>query len=332
LPSWMRGSSEAARVYHLFSSAAAWPLAAVAQTPPKIPRVGCVVAGTDGGPIFEAFRQRLRELGYLDWQTIALEVRWLEGRLERIPELVAELVGLKVDVLVATNNSAALAAKNATGTIPIVIIAADPVGQGLVASLSRPGGNVTGLSVFSEAITGKRLQLLKEVVPGLARIAVLRNPMATSQTVFWQETDAAARKLGVVLKPLEVRGPTDFEAAFAAAKQSDAQALLALDDPLTIAYSDRIVALVAISRLPAMYGFREFPVFGGPMSYGPNQVDLFRRAATFVDQILKGAKPADLPVEQPTKFELVINLKTAKALGLTIPTSIMALADEVIEW
>jgi putative ABC transport system substrate-binding protein len=315
----------------LFSSAAAWPLAAVAQTPPKIPRVGCIVGGTDGNPIFEAFRQGLRELGYVEGK-IALEVRWAEERYERQPELVAELVGLKVDVLVATNNSAALAAKKATGTIPIVMIAADPVGQGLVASLSRPGRNVTGLSVFIEAITGKRLQLLKELVSGLVRVAVLRNPMAASHAIFWHETEAAARKLGVALQPLEVRGPSDFEAAFAAAKQSNAQALLAFDDPLTIVYSDRIVALAAISRLPAMYGFREFPVYGGLMSYGPNQVDLFRRAATFVDQILKGAKPADLPVEQPTKFELVMNLKTAKALDLTIPTSIMAIADEVIEW
>ena len=313
----------------LGGAAVGWPLAASAQTQPKIPRVGFVFGGNKNN--IEAFWQGLRELGYVEGQTIVLEVRDAEGRAERLPELLAELVGLKVDVLVAVSSAAAVAAKNATETIPIVMMAFDPVGLGLIGSLSRPGGNVTGLSVFSEAITGKRLQLLKEVVPGLARIAVLRNPMATSQTVFWQETDAAARKLGVVLKPLEVRGPTDFEAAFAAAKQSDAQALLALDDPLTIAYSDRIVALVAISRLPAMYGFREFPVFGGLMSYGPNQVDLFRRAATFVDQILKGAKPADLPVEQPTKVELVINLKTAKALGLTVSRDMLLIADEVIE-
>jgi putative ABC transport system substrate-binding protein len=315
----------------LFSSAAAWPLTAVAQTPPKIPRVGCVVAGTDGNPIFEAFRQGLRELGYVEGK-IALEVRWLEGRLERIPELVAELVGLKVDVLVTTNNSAALAAKKATGTIPIVILAADPVGQGLVASLSRPGGNVTGLSVFNEVIGGKRLQLLTELVPGLTRVGVLRNPTNAVHAIFWQETEVAARKLGVALQSLEVRGAEDFEAVFGAATQGNAQALLAFDDPLTIVYSHRIVALAASSRLPAMYGFREFPVDGGLMSYGPNQVVLFRGAATFVDRILKGAKPADLPIEQPTKFELVITLKTAKALGLTIPTSIVALADEVIEW
>jgi putative ABC transport system substrate-binding protein len=278
-----------------------------------------------------AFRQRLRELGYVEGQTIALEVRYAEGRSDPMPELAAELVGLKMDVLVAGNSVAALAAKKVTGTIPIVIVTPDPVGLGLVASLARPGGNVTGLSYFNEAIIAKRVQLLKEFVPGLARIAVLRNPTIAVHATFWQDTEVAARKLGVALQPLDVRGPGDFEGAFTAATKGDAQALIALDDALTVAYRPRIVALAANSRLPAMYGLREFPDDGGLMSYGPSFADLFRRAATYVDKILKGAKPADLPVEQPTKFELVINRKAADALGLAVPAMLLAQADEVIE-
>jgi putative ABC transport system substrate-binding protein len=250
---------------------AAWPLAAGAQTPPKIPRVGYIAGSstTGVGHIVGAFRQRLRELGYVEGQTIALEVRYAEGRMERIPELVAELVGLKMDVLVAPTSQAALAAKKATGTIPIpiVMVGADPVGLGLVASLARPGGNVTGLSYFNEAIIAKRVQLLKECVPGLAQIAVLRNPSVAVHATFWQETEMAARTLGVALQPLDVRGPEDFEAAFAAATRGNAQALVAFDDPLTVAYRPRIVALAASSRLPAMYGFREFPDEGGLMSH-----------------------------------------------------------------
>src|SRR6266403_994941 len=317
----------------LGGATAAWPLAAGAQTPPKIPRVGYIAASstTAVGHIVGAFRQRLRELGYVEGQTIALEVRYAEGRMERIPELVAELVGLKMDVLVAPTSQAALAAKKATRTIPIVMVAADPVGLGLVASLARHGGNVTGLSYFNEAIIAKRVQLLKEFVPGLAQIAVLRNPSVAVHATFWQDTEVAARTLGVALQPLNIRGPEDFEAAFAAATQGNAQALIALDDALTMTHRPRIVALAASSRLPAMYGLREFPDEGGLMSYGPSFVILFRRAASFVDKILNGAKPADLPVEQPTKFELVINRKTATALGLTVPPTLLAQADEVIE-
>jgi putative ABC transport system substrate-binding protein len=309
------------------------PIAAGAQSPPKIPRVG-YIAGSNANStehMVGAFRQRLRELGYVEGQTIALEVRWAEGRMERIPELVAELVDLKMDVLMAAVSPAALAAKKATRTIPIVMVAADPVGLGLVASLARPGGNVTGLSYFNEAIIAKRLELLKELVPGLVRVAVLRNPIIAVHATFWQETEVAARKLGVALQPLDVRGPEDFEAAFAFAKRGNAQALIAFDDALTVAHRPRIVALAASSRLPAMYGLREFPDDGGLMSYGANFADLFRRAATYVDKVLKGAKPADLPVEQPTKFELVINRKAADALGLTVPATLLAQADEVIE-
>jgi putative tryptophan/tyrosine transport system substrate-binding protein len=316
----------------LLGGGATWSLAGAAQTSSKIARVGVIMGGTPaaGGHIFEAFRQGLRQLGYVEGQTIALEVRWAEGRYERLPELVAELVRLKVDVLVVGNSPAALAAKNATRTIPIVMFAGDPVGLGLVASLARPGGNLTGLSYFNVELNSKRLELIKQLVPGLTRVAVLRNPMVAIHATFWQETAAAAEKLGVALQPIQVRGPEDFDAAFAAARDN-AQALLALDDAMTIAYRSRVVALAASSRLPAMYGFREFPDDGGLMSYGPNFVILFQRAATFVDKVLKGAKPADLPVEQPTKFELVINTKAAKALGLTVPPSLLARADEVIE-
>jgi putative tryptophan/tyrosine transport system substrate-binding protein len=286
----------------LVSSAAAWPFAATAQTPLNIPRVGFIASGTPAaaGHIFEAFRLGLRDLGYVEGQTIALEVRWAEGRYERMPSLVAELVGLKVDVLVATNSEASLAAKKATRTIPIVMFATDPVRQGIVASLSHPGGNVTGLSYFNEEISAKRLQLLREFLPGLTRLAVIRNPLTEAHAIFWQETKVAAQKLGVALQPLEVRSPDDFEAAFAVAKQGNAQALIIFDDVLSMAHRPRIVALAASSRLPALYGYREFPNDGGLMSYGTSIVVLFRRAATFVDSILKGAKPADLPVECPT--------------------------------
>jgi len=321
----------------LFGGAAAasvaGPMVARAQTPPRIPRVGFIgSAGTAmAGRMVAALRQGLGELGYVDGQTIALEIRASDGHSERIPELVAELIGLKMDVLVAGSSVSTLAAKKATGTIPIVMVAADPVGLGLVASLARPGGNVTGLSYFNEAIIAKRLQLLTEFVPGLSRVAVLRNPSVVVHATFWQETEVAARKLGVALQPLDIRGPDDFEAAFAAATRGNAQGLIALDDALTIAHRPRIVSLAASSHLPAMYGLREFPDDGGLMSYGASFVDLLRRTATFVDKILKGAKPADLPVEQPTAFELVINRKTANALGLTVPPLLLAQADEVIE-
>jgi putative tryptophan/tyrosine transport system substrate-binding protein len=315
----------------LFSSAAVLPLAVAAQT--QIPRVGYIgpARRTEASHRFEAFRQGLRDLGYVEGQTIALEVRWAEGRNERIPELVAELVGLKVDVLVAPISLVALPAKKATGIIPIVMGATDPVGLGLVANLSRPGGNVTGVSYFNEAISGRRLQILKELVPGLTRVAVLRNPLTPADAVWWRETEEAARKLGVELQPLEVRGPDDFEAAFAAATRGNAQALIVFDDILNITYRHRIVPLAASSRLPAIYGLREFADDGGLMSYGANAPERLRRMATFVDKILKGAKPADLPVEQPTKFGFIVNLKTAKTLGLTVTPTLLIQADEVIE-
>jgi putative tryptophan/tyrosine transport system substrate-binding protein len=317
----------------LGGATAAWPLGAHAQVPKKIARIGYIGGG--GGSMAvrmdAALRQGLSELGYVDGQTIVVEFRSAEGRSERIPELVSELIGLNVDVLVAASSPVALAAKKATASIPIVMVATDPIGLGLVASLARPGGNVTGLSYFNEALLAKRLEMLVEFVPGLARVAVLRNPTVTAHATFWTATDDAARKLGVALLALNVREPDDFEAAFVAAVQGKAQALIAFDDGLTIAYRPRIVALAASSRLPAIYGLREFPDDGGLMSYGPNFADLTRRSATYVDKILKGAKPSDLPVEQPTKFDLVINRKTATALGLTLPHTLLARADDVIE-
>jgi putative ABC transport system substrate-binding protein len=278
-----------------------------------------------------ALRQGLSELGYIEGKTIAVEFRSAEGRNERIPELVSELVGLKVDVLVAASSPGVLAAKKATSTIPIVMVSTDPIGLGLVDGLARPGGNITGLSYFNEAILAKRLEMLKEFVPGLVRVAVLRNPTVAAHARFWAETEEAAGKLRVALQPLDVREPDDFEAAFVAGVHGNAQALIVFDDGLTIAYRPRIVALAAGSRLPAIYGLREFPDDGGLISYGPNFADLTRRSAVYVDKILKGAKPSDLPVEQPTKIHLVINRKTANALGLTLPPTLLARADEVIE-
>jgi putative ABC transport system substrate-binding protein len=305
---------------------------AAAQTASKMPRVGFLgTSPTASVHIFEAFRQGLWELGYVEGQTIALESRWSEGRDNRIPQLIAELLHLKVDVLVMANSPAAISAKSATRTVPIVILAGDPVGLSLVASLGRPGGNITGLSYFNTEIVTKRLEFLKELVPDLARVAVFRNTIVAIHTIFWQQAEIAARSLRVMLQPIEIGGVDDFEAAFALAKRGNAQAILAFDDTLTIAHRKKIVAIAARSQLPAIYGFREFTDDGGLMSYGPNFVALFRRAAVFVDKILKGAKPADLPIEQATKFELVLNANAAKALGITIPLSLLARADDVIE-
>jgi len=310
------------------------PLAAKAQQPGKVARIGVLSFGsaTPGSHIDEAFRQQLRELGYVEGQNIVIEYRWAEGRAERLPDLAAELVRLKVDVIVAGGTPPPLAAKHATRTIPIVMAAAgDPVGSGLVASLARPGGNVTGLSTFTPELAGKRLQLLKEVVPGVSRVAVLWNAANPYAVLNMRETEAAAQTLGVQVQSLEVRGPDDFENALPAAIRGRAGALIVVDDPLTFAYRMRIADFAARNRLPAMYGFREFAEAGGLTAFGANLADLYRRAATYVDKILKGAKPSDLPVEQPTKFELVINMKTAKALGLTIPQSLLLRADQVIE-
>ncbi|HTK91363.1 MAG TPA: ABC transporter substrate-binding protein [Verrucomicrobiae bacterium] len=310
------------------------PLAAEGQVPGKVPRVGYVFARVSSADqrLWDAARQGLRELGYVEGQNITLEVRWAEGRTERLPELVAELVRFKVDVLVVATTPAALAAKDATRTIPIVFVAVgDPVGTGVVASLARPGGNLTGLSFSNREVSAKRLELLKESFPGISRVAALTNPGNPIHAVFWQETHIAAQTLGLRLQAVKVRGPEDFDEAFRAAVRGRVDALLAFDDALTVGYRARLVALAAKYRLPTMYGLREFPNAGGLLSYGADLLDQYRRTATYVDRILKGARPADLPVEQPTKFELVINLKTAKALGLKIPQSLLLRADQVIE-
>jgi putative ABC transport system substrate-binding protein len=277
-------------------------------------------------------RAKLAELGYVEGQSIRFEYRGAYGHVDRLPSLAEELVHLNVDVIVAVATPEVQAAHQATRKIPIVMVAVvDPVATGFVASLARPGGNITGLSLLSAELSGKRLELLKEVVPGVSRVAVLWNPTNPSNALQIGATKVAAQALGVQLQPLEVRGPQDLESAFQAATRGRAGALIALDDPVLGSHRTRIVALAAKIRLPAMYGLTGYAKAGGLMTYGPNIPDLFRQAAVFVGKILKGAKPADLPVEQPTKFELVINLKTAKALGLKIPDSMLVQADEVIQ-
>jgi putative ABC transport system substrate-binding protein len=311
------------------------PFPAHAQPAGKVSRIGYLSAtsGTSSPHLREAFRQGLRDLGWVEGQTLVIEYRWAEGRFERLPDLAAELVRLKVDLIVAAPASPALAARNATGTIPVVFMgAADPVGIGLVASLARPGGNVTGLSYsVGSSIFAKDLELLKEAVPKLRRVAVLSNPASPSQPLAISEIKGAARSLGLQLQTLEARGPGEFDGAFAAMARERAGALFVVQDPAFSPHRARLVDLAAKNRLPTMFTQREDAEAGGLMSYGPRLSDLWRRGATYVDKILKGARPADLPVEQPTRFEFVINLKTAKALGLTIPPSLLQRADEVIQ-
>src|SRR5712692_1525732 len=310
------------------------PLAAEAQAPAKVPRIGFLSARppTDNPYFIESFRQGLRELGYVEGQNIAIEYRFAEGRPERLPALAAELVRLKVDVIVAGGPPAPAAAKQATGTIPIVFaVAADPVAVGLVASLARPGGNITGLASISGEIVGKQLELFKEVAPKVSRVAVLQNPSNDTHPHTLRQAEGAARALGVQLHIVEARTPPEIDAAFAAMRSQRAGGVLVLRDPLFLTHRTQIAALAAKNRLPAVYGFKEEAEAGGLMAYGASVPLMYRRAATYVDKILRGAKPADLPVEQPTKFELVINLKTAKALGLTIPQSVLRRADEVIQ-
>ncbi len=312
------------------------PLAAEAQQAGKVHRIGYLSgsSATAQSHFIEAFRQGLRELGWVEGQNIVIDYRFAEGRFDRLPDLAAELVRLKVDIIVGAGGTPpAAAAKNATGTIPIVMIAVgDPVGQGLIASLARPGGNVTGVTLNAGLeIVGKQLELLKETVPKVRRVAILSNPANPAHAPSIREVKVAARSLGVELQLLEARGPDEFDGAFAAMAKERVGALLVVLDPMFNLHRTRLADLAAKSRLPAAYGFRENVAAGGLMSYGSSMRDLFRRSATFVDKILKGAKPADLPVEQPTKFELVINMKTAKALGLTIPQALLIRADEVIE-
>ena len=312
------------------------PLATEAQPAAKVYRIGLLggysPTSKEAAHLWEGFFQGLRELGYVEGQNILIEGRWYGDGNERLPALAAELVRLKVDVIVAGTPPAPEAAQRATSTIPIVMpIHQDPVGSGLVASLARPGRNVTGLSTLAPELVGKRLQLLKEVVPGISRVAVLSDPTIPTQALELRETEVAARSLRVQLQVLQARAPSDFASAFSAMTKDRAGALIALGGNMFFAHRTRIVELTAQSRLPAMYAQKEFAEAGGLMAYGVNTRENFRRVATYVDKILKGAKPGDLPIEQPNKFDLVINLKTAKALGLQIPPSVLARADQVVE-
>jgi len=316
----------------LLVGAAGWPLAARAQQPGKLPTIGFL--GAD--PSIEskrvaAFVQRLRELGWIDGRNLAIEYRWAEGRNERYAENAAELVRLKVDVIVTVATVPTLAAKQATAVIPIVFAASgDPVGTGLVASLARPGGNVTGLSSQTAETAGKRVELLREIVPGLGRLAIMGNVGNPISVLELGEVQAAARALGLEVITSELRRAEDISPAFDALK-GRAEALYVCTDPLVNTHRIRVNTLALAARLPTMHFFREYVEAGGLMSYGPNLPDLLRRAADYVDKILRGAKPGDIPVEQPTKFELIINLTTAKALGLEVPPTLLARADEVIE-
>jgi len=315
----------------LGGAAAAWPLAARAQQAGKLRTIGFLGADASAfSPWTAAFVVRLRELGWIEDRTIAVEYRWSEGRIERYTEIAAEFVRLNVDVIV-TGSHAVPAAKQATSVIPIVfVLALDPVGGGLVASLARPGGNVTGLSIQAADLAGKRLEILREVVPRLRRLAIMGNVGFAEAVLEMGEVQAAARTLGLEVEPLEIRRAEDITPAFEALK-AQADALYVAQDALVATNRTRILTLALSAQQPTIFGTRDFVQAGALMSYGPNFPDQFRRAAELVDKILRGAKPADLPVEQPTKFDLVINVTTAKALGLTIPESLLLRADEVIE-
>jgi putative ABC transport system substrate-binding protein len=324
----------------LLGGAAAWPLAVRAQQATKVPRIGILSPGRSEFPdpnfnMLNALLQRLHELGYTEGQNLAVERQFADGSSDRLRELAAELVRSKPDIIIAFSTTAALPAKQATSTIPIVAVAmADPVADELVASLARPGGNVTGTTFLGPELVAKRLQLLREVVPGLSRVAALWHPNAYSERTMagvLNEIEVAARTLGLQLQLVPAVGPDDFVSAFAAMAREHADALLVMPSPMLFGEYRRIASFAAENRLPATGVAREFVDFGGLMSYGANLPDLARQTATYVDKILKGAKPAELPVEQPIKFELVINLKAARALGLTITRDFLLIADEVIE-
>jgi putative ABC transport system substrate-binding protein len=310
------------------------PLAAEAQQAARVPRVGFLGNSTAAleANLVGPFREGLRDLGYLEGRNLLIEYRWAEGKYERFPALIAELIALKVDVIVTAGTPASLAVKKATTSIPLVMVAVgDPVGTGLVASLARPGGNITGLTSISAELEGKRLELLRQVIPKLSSIAVLWNPASVWAVGAEKEVQAAAKVLRMRVLSLQVRAPEDFDNAFASILRDRPGALLVLADRLFLHNRARIVDFEAKHRLPGVYAYRELVEAGGLMSFGPSYAGMHRRAAYYVDKILKGAKPADLPVEQPATFELVINLKAAKALGLTIPPSMLQRADEIIQ-
>jgi putative ABC transport system substrate-binding protein len=309
----------------------ATPLAAGAQPAGKVLRVGVLANGSAAtSPPVDAFRRGLRDFGHIEGQNIALDIRWAEGRFERLPEMAAELVRWKPDVLVTAGPYGLEAARRATTTIPIVMIACDPA-ETMVERIARPSGHITGVTCMSSDLTPKRLQLLKETVPSIHRVAVLYNPFDPNKAEEVRQMQAPARTLGITLHSVEAREAEALEGAVADAVRAGADALVVLPDPLTLLERRRIADLAAKHRLPAMYGFKEFVGAGGLMSYGTMQTDLYRRAAAHVNKVLRGAKPADVPVEQATRFELVINLKTAKALGVTLPQSVLLRADQLIE-
>jgi putative tryptophan/tyrosine transport system substrate-binding protein len=319
----------------LLGGAAMWPLASYAQQTGKVYRIGFLTVGASGvgnTPGLPVFVGELRQLGWIEGKNLVFEERYAENRPDRLPELAAELVRLKVDIIVAAGTLAPLAARHATSTIPIIMTSAgDPLASGLVASLARPVGNITGMSLMAPDLGAKRLELLKEIIPELARVAVIWNAGNPYPALVFKETENAARLLKIEVQSLGVRVPEDIKSALEAAVQEKANALITVEDPLTQNQRKQIADFAARNRLPTMSGLREYVDDGGLLSYGADLADLYRRAAGYVDKIAKGAKPADLPVEQPTKFELVINLKTAKTLGLTIPPGIIAIADAVIE-
>ena len=317
----------------LSGAAAAWPLAARAQQPiGKIRHLGVLLPGLPESPIGKATRDRLRELGYTERRDIVFETRWAEGKLERLTELAAELAGLKLDAIITFSTPAAIAARKATTTIPIIFVfVGDPVGAGVVPSLARPGGNATGISLLATELAAKRLEILLEIAPNTSRVAMLWNDTNTGMVLRAREAQDASAKLGVTIQSIGVHDLIDFDPAFATIESGRVDAMLTLVDPFTSQHRKRIVDFAAQRHVPAIYEAREFVAAGGLVSYGPSLVASQRRAAEYVDKIFKGAKPADLPVEQPVKFELLINVKTAKELNLTIPPSIMLRADELIE-
>ena len=305
-----------------------------AQPATKIPRIGLLFAPSESfiADLVQVFRQGLRELGWVEGRTVAIESRYAEGQVDRLPRLAAELVALQVDVIVTADSTAINAAARATTTIPIVFAAAgDPVAAGHVSSLARPGGNITGLSLLATELSPKRLQFLKEAAPRATRLAILFNPQDPSMVLRVQEAQAAAQALGMATVPLPVRAPGDFEGAFAVMTREHADCLLTVVDGLTIRNSKSIVDFAAANRIPAVYEIRDFVERGGLLSYGPKPRENYRRAAAYVDKLLRGAKAAELPIEQPTQFELVVNLRTAKGLGLALPPALMLRVDQVIE-
>jgi putative ABC transport system substrate-binding protein len=314
----------------LGGAAATWPLAVSAQPAAKVWRMGFIAHGHES--FYDALFEGLREYGYEEGRNLIVERRYARGQAERFKEFAAEIVRLNVDIIVVVTTPAALAVKNATKTIPIVHPnAIDPLDTGLIVSLAHPGGNLTGGAQLTAEVSAKRLEILKRAIPGLSRAAALWNPGNSAIVFSWKETQGAARALGITLQPHEVQGPKDFAAAFAAIADEHPDALLALQDAVTMQQRNEIIDFAIQKRLPSMFQEKGWAAAGGLMSYGENLPSMYRRAAYFVDRIFKGAKPADLPVEQATKFDMVINLRTAKAIGFTIPDSILALADEVIE-